>query len=173
VRIAGGTTGIGLLLALTSWAPVTFADTRYVQVIKDDTPILATRGGEVVGRVPRGTVLQLVGDRGGEYAVKLFSAETRYVRRSAARPVPYHPFAPDDATLRQQLQSALVAAEARARYEQPPRASQKLRALLLDRHKLAVMTGYNLNPPVEALLDEPVVPAPLIPVPLRAGQPLP
>lgn len=137
------------------------AGSGYVQVVVDQTPITAARGGGVlVGRAPRGTILERIGDAEGFYAVRLFSGRTRYLRKAAARPVAYNPLPPLDPAVIVQLTSAMTAAQVRAEQEAPTpvgpakRDPSERRAALLDQYQLEVMTSFELNPPVEALLPE-------------------
>lgn len=135
----------------------------YVQVVVDGGPITAGRGGgTLIGHAPRGTIVERVGESGGYYAVRLFSGQHRYLRKSSARPVAYNPRAPLEPAVRLQLISALNAAELRAEREAPPHAagrsqqdaSRERRALLRDQYQLHVMASFQLNPPVYSLLPQ-------------------
>jgi hypothetical protein len=150
-----GWTAIELGLVATVGAP---AD-RYVEVTAESAPVYSLKaGGEVLGRVSRGTRLKVSGRRGpaGEWhEVYLFSGEARYLRRSAAKLTDYRVEPPTNETVRRQVFAALLAAEDKAQKEADrlvPSAEIMrnigVMRVLDDKYKLQAMQRFKIDPPV-------------------------
>jgi hypothetical protein len=114
VVVIGGL-AVLLLIAAEVFPPQSGAPvpppTRYAEVLTDNATITsATSEGEVIGTVPRGTVLSLSAEQGAWFEVQLFSGEARYIRKASGRPLQYEPVAPSDSATRQQVFAALMQA---------------------------------------------------------------
>lgn len=114
------------------------------------------RGAGIVAKAVRKDVFQLEDEKGNWYAIHLFSAATRYVHKSVARPVAFAAELPQDSSVRRDIFAAWKKAEQRARDEadrsRPPDSNLKrnlrLKNLLNDRYKLKVFHDYRLRPAV-------------------------
>lgn len=114
------------------------------------------RGAGIVAKAARHDVFQLEDEKGNWYAIHLFSAATRYVHKSVARPVSFVAELPSDSSVRRDIFKAWKDAEQRARDEadrrRPPdrnlKRNLRLRNLLNDRYKLKVFRDFRLPPAV-------------------------
>lgn len=110
------------------------------------------RGAGIVTKAARNDVFQLEGEKGNWYAIHLFSAATRYVHKSVARPVAFVAEIPQDSSVRRDIFKAWKMAQQKARDEadrrRPPgrnlQRNISLKNLLNDRYKLKVFRDFQL-----------------------------
>lgn len=112
------------------------------------------RGAGIVAKANRNDVFQLEDEKGNWYAIHLFSAATRYVHKSVARPVAFVAELPQDSSVRRDIFKAWMRAHQKAQDEanrtRPPERNLKrnisLKNLLNDRYKLKVFHDFRLPP---------------------------
>ncbi len=147
---------LGLILLLLSGPLLSAA--HYVEIRTRVANIrnAPRRGAGIVAKAARNDVFQLEDEKGNWYAIHLFSAATRYVHKSVARPVAFVAELPQDSSVRRDIYAAWKKAEQRARDEadrtRPPgrnlKRNLRLKNLLNDRYKLKVFHDFQLPPAV-------------------------
>lgn len=129
---------------------------KYIQIDRSTVNIRSAprRNSRLVAKAKRGDVFQLKGESRNWYEIHLFSAKSRYVYKTLAKPFLARPTVPKDRSLRKEIFRAWKEAGARAyreaekRYPGEKSLAKRLdyAQLLSDRYKLECMQRYGVHP---------------------------
>ena len=111
-------------------------------------------GARIVTKARRNDVFQVDDEQGNWYTIQLFSAASRYVHKSVAKPTTFISKLPPESSVRRDIFQAWMEAQKRAQEEadrtHPPvknlRRNIQRKHLLNDRYKLKVMHDFQLPP---------------------------